>query len=243
MECGGGWSAPVRLRRKRTLQVLPAFDELPTCDPAMTIVGTEETFGRADLSPFNRWPASRAIILGRKKRRTDRLDDGAGATRSQADAPERPVSASYIHAAPVADRRRPRAAWFHLARGRGVGRRRQTFGRSSMDPASLWQPPRRPTGGCYPAMRPARSSSTSQEKRLAGSRPTGDNGSFTVLVAPTDSKVSTTPSSNRFGSRLMASVYRTSDSLGSGSRKRPRRVAMTTISNNRLEIFPSLSMH
>jgi hypothetical protein len=48
-------------------------------------------------------------------------------------------------------------------------------------------------------------------KRLAGSRPTGDNGSFTVLVAPTDPKVSTTPSSNRFGSRLMASAYRRSD--------------------------------
>ena len=60
-----------------------------------------------------------------KKQRTDRLDDGAGATRPQAHAPERPVSARHIHAAPVADRRRPRAAWFCPAGSCSVGRRRQ----------------------------------------------------------------------------------------------------------------------
>jgi NADPH:quinone reductase-like Zn-dependent oxidoreductase len=72
-----------------------------------------------------RRPAYRAIISGRKKQRTDRLDDGAGATRAQAHAPERPVSARHIHAAPVADRRRPRAAWFCPAGSCSVGRRRQ----------------------------------------------------------------------------------------------------------------------
>jgi hypothetical protein len=56
--------------------------------------------------------------------------------------------------------------------------------------------------GCPEIVRPARSSSTWPEKRLAGSRPIGDNGLFTPLAAPADTKVSTTPSSNRFAFTL-----------------------------------------